>query len=73
VEPQSDPVAAGDDHPVDHLHTPDYVAQVLGHSVEHVRRLIASGEIESYRLGHRSIRVSDAQLERFLASREVAS
>lgn len=73
MEPQSapmEPVAAGDsNHPVDHLHTPDYVAGVLGLSVDRVRRLVATGALESFRLGHRSIRISDEQLERYLEAR----
>lgn len=72
MEPQSappvEPVAAGDsEHPA--MHSPEFVAGVLDCSVEKVRDLISSGELGSYRLGHRLIRISDDQLEQFLEAR----
>jgi excisionase family DNA binding protein len=53
-------------HPTDHLHDVPYIAAVLDRSQDGVYRLIRSGKLKAYRLGHRTLRISDAQLQEYL-------
>lgn len=46
------------------------VAERLGLSVKHVRRLMQDGELKATRLGPRAVRVSEPDLAAFVASRQ---
>lgn len=45
------------------------VAERLALSVGHAERLIARGDIEVVRIGSRAVRVTEAAVDRFIASR----
>ena len=49
--------------------TTTQVAEALGVSASFVRELVARGEIKSYRLGQKTIRISRADLAVYLAAR----
>jgi len=53
--------------------SPSEVAQLLGVSRSSVLRLIRSGALASIRVGPRTIRVSVAELERFVETRTIPS
>lgn len=51
------------------LLTAEQVGDRFGLSAEQVRRLARAGDIESVRLGHRSVRFEPESIEEFLRSR----
>jgi excisionase family DNA binding protein len=52
--------------------TVEYAAEYYNVSPRRIYEWIEGGELEHFRFGHRTVRFSDAQLERFARSREVA-
>jgi len=61
------------DHPVGGLHDVPSVAATLVCSESKVRRLVAEGRLQAYKLGHRSLRFSDEQIDAFLSSHQVVA
>jgi len=53
-------------------HTPRQAAELLGVSPDSVRRWIESNELHAVRLGPRTLRIENAELERFLARKRQA-
>jgi excisionase family DNA binding protein len=55
-------------HAIGGLHDVPYVAAMLACSEAKVRRLVSEGKLEAFKLGHRSMRFSDGQIEAYLDS-----
>jgi len=53
------------------LLSPRQVAEHLGVSLSYIRKLIQSRKLEVIRIGHRTVRVELAEVERYLAARRV--
>ncbi len=66
----AEPIEAGD-HSAE-LHDTAYVKALLGCSIQKVYSLVESGQLSAYKIGYRSLRFSDEQINSFLASREVS-
>jgi excisionase family DNA binding protein len=45
------------------------VAEVLGISISHVRRLVSTGALPAHRVGVRALRIGEADIAAFLATR----
>lgn len=53
------------------MYTTQDVAELLGFSTEHVRRLIRMGRLPATKVGHRSLRISRKDVEQYLADRRM--
>lgn len=58
--------------PTPRAHRPEDAAKIVGVSRAFIYKLIASGELESFKLG-RCRRISDSAIERLIAKREAAT
>lgn len=45
------------------------VAELLGLSISHVRRLVSTGALPAHRVGVRALRIAEADIAAFLATR----
>lgn len=50
-----------------------YVSARLGFSKHQVYELVEGRKIDHFKLGHRTLRFSDAQIEKFISEREVVA
>lgn len=57
----------------DRLLTPEQVADHLGYSVHHVRRLKLEGKLNGFMLGDNSLRFRRSAVERYIQQREQAA
>lgn len=57
----------------DRLLTPEQVAEYLGYSVHHVRRLKLEGRLKGFMLGDNSLRFRRSEVERYIQQREQAA
>jgi excisionase family DNA binding protein len=61
----------GSTEPAEVLHDAHYASRRLGVPFRRIYELVAVGELACFKLGHRTMRFSDRQIDDYLARHEV--